>query len=66
MLATVIATLCLNGLCVDKTVTTQATMAECLLGKSIPGWMETEGYTARGYTLTKWSCDIGGRRRVPT
>jgi len=66
MLVTVIATLCLNGvLCVDKTVTDQATMMQCggpMGAQVIPQWMEDQGYAARGYRLAKWSCVIGGRR----
>jgi hypothetical protein len=64
MLVTVIATICLNGLCVDKTVTDQATLGECTVTaqQSLTQWMELEGYTARGYRLARWRCDIGGKR----
>lgn len=65
MLVTVIATLCLNGVCVDKVVTDQATFMQCtgaFAAQVLPHWMEENGYSARGYTLRKWGCAIGGKR----
>lgn len=66
MLIVVIATLCLaNGTCIERTVTDQATFAQCsgaFAMQALSGWMEQEGYTARGYRLAKWGCVIGGKR----
>jgi hypothetical protein len=66
MLITVIATLCLaNSSCIERTVTDQASLASCTGGfaqQALSGWMEQEGYTARGYRLAKWGCVIGSRR----
>lgn len=70
MLITVIATICLaNGACVDKTVTDQATLTQCsgaFAQQALAGWMEENGYAARGYRLAKWGCVIGGKREVRT
>ena len=66
MLVSVIATLCLNAVCVEKTVTDQATLMQCGGGgfaqQAIAQWMDENGYAARGYRLTKWGCAIGGKR----
>ncbi len=65
MLVVVVATLCLNGSCIEKTVTDQATMGQCggpMALQVIPQWMEDNGYAARGYRLAKWGCVIGGKR----
>jgi hypothetical protein len=67
MLVVVIATLCLaNGNCIERTVTDQATLMQCggaFALQALPKWMEENGYTARGYTLAKWGCVIGGRKK---
>lgn len=66
MLLTVIVTLCLNGTCIEKTVTDQATLMQCGGGYAQPAiaqWMADQGYTARGYVLRKWGCAIGGKGR---
>jgi hypothetical protein len=68
MLITVTALLCLVSTpsqCIERTVTDQATLASCTGGfaqQALSGWMEQEGYTARGYRLAKWGCVIGGKR----
>jgi hypothetical protein len=68
VLITVIATLCtLNGVCIERTVTDQATFAQCsgaFSQQALSGWMEREGYTARGYRLAKWGCVVGGKKRI--
>jgi hypothetical protein len=64
MLVTVIATLCLANVCVEKTVTDQATLMQCGGGfaqQALSKWMDENGYSARGYRLAKWGCVIGGR-----
>lgn len=67
MLVTVIVTLCLqNGSCIERTVTNEATLMQCggaFGAQAIPQWMQEHGYTARGYSLAKWGCVIGGRKR---
>lgn len=65
MLITVIATLCLKGVCVEKVVTDQATYGQCggsMAVQVIPQWMADNGYLARGYTLAKWGCTLGSRK----
>jgi hypothetical protein len=68
MLITVTALLCLvasPSTCIERTVTDQATFAQCsgaFAMQALSGWMEQEGYTARGYRLAKWGCVIGGKR----
>ena len=65
LLVTVVATLCLNGSCVEKVVTDQATLMQCggsMALQVIPQWMADNGYLARGYTLQKWGCTIGSRK----
>jgi hypothetical protein len=67
LLVTVVATLCLFGTCKDVVVTDQATLMQCggsMALQVIPKWMEDNGYSARGYRLTKWGCTIGGRKPV--
>lgn len=68
MLVIVVATLCLSGAhapCVEKVVTDQASLAQCsgpFSQQALAGWMEENGYTARGYHLAKWGCVIGSKR----
>jgi hypothetical protein len=65
MLVTVIATLCLNGACIERVVTQEATLMQCggpMAVQVIPQWMADNGYAARGYHLAKWGCVIGGKR----
>jgi hypothetical protein len=68
MLVLVVATLCLvstPATCIERTVTDQASLASCtgaFAQQALSGWMEQEGYTARGYRLAKWGCVVGGRR----
>lgn len=67
MLATVTVLLCLNGGCIEKIVTDQATFMQCggaMAAQVIPQWMRDNGYEARGYTLAKWTCTAGRRTRV--
>lgn len=65
MLTTLVAVLCLRGVCIDKVVTDQATFMQCggaMAAQVIPTWMQEQGYAARGYTLAGWKCQIGARR----
>lgn len=68
MFVTVVALLCLATApetCIERTVTDQATLMQCggaMAAQVLPAWMESEGYTARGYRLAKWGCVIGGKR----
>jgi hypothetical protein len=67
MLITVIARLCLIAdptSCIDRTVTDQATAMQCggaFAAQVLPQWMAEQGYTARGYRLASWGCQIGKR-----
>lgn len=66
MLATILATICFHEVCIEKIVTTQATLMECngaTAAQAIPQWLEAQGYTVHGWTLQSWRCEIGGRRR---
>lgn len=49
--------------CIERVVTDEALMV--CLPTTLPGWMADEGYTARGYQLKRWECQIGNRRKVP-
>lgn len=67
MFASVILTLCLaSGECTDVTVTDKASMLECMFGVQQAGaqWMQDEGWTARGYRLARWRCEMGKRGTV--
>lgn len=70
MFVMVVATLCLvadAGNCVEKVVTDQATLMQCrgpFAAQVLPAWMEAQGYSARGYRLTKWDCVAPDRRKV--
>jgi hypothetical protein len=64
MLVVVIATLCLSDVCVQKIVTDQASLMQCsgpFGEQAISKWMTEEGYSARGYRLAKWGCQLGKR-----
>jgi len=63
----IVVTLCLQGACVDKTVTDQATQLQCGVTamQRIPEWMAEQGYLQRGYRLAKWGCERADRRKTP-
>lgn len=68
MWITVIATLCLANVCVEETVTDQATQMECrgpFSQQALSKWMSDNGYLARGYRLQKWDCVDPVKRKMP-
>jgi hypothetical protein len=69
MWITVVATLCLGNVCIEHTVTDQATQMECkgpFSQQALSKWMIDNGWLARGYTLQGWQClDQRAPRKVP-